>query len=176
MQEEKKKLLELKSLIESRMEERVQLMESKSNVELTAESLVEQKNILRNKIDPTYISKRESIAKSNDSDLKKKNAELKLEQQLLEKIQAEIAIAQKIVDKDPFNVAAKSKLTVLAELKKETQNNINSINGDVVALKNGQPINSITEQEKQATINDLSEEYVANVTEIENSTEISEKF
>ncbi len=175
LQEEKKKLLELKSLIESRMEERVQLMESKSNVELTAESLAEQKNILRNKIDPSYISKRESIAKSNDSDLKKKNAELKLEQQLLEKIQAETTIAQKVVDKDPFNVAAKSKLTVLAELKKETQNNINSINGDVVALKNGQPINSVTEQEKQATINDLSEEYVANVTEIENSTEISEK-
>ncbi len=175
LKEEKRKLLELKSLIESRIEERVQLMDSKSNVELTAESIVEQKNILRNKIDPSYISKRESSVKSNDSDLKKKNAELKLEQQLLEKIQAEIAIAQKIVDKDPFNVAAKSKLTVLTELKKETQNNINSINGDVVALKNGQPINSVTEQEKQATINDLSEEYVANVREIENSTEISEK-
>ncbi len=175
LKEEKTKLLELKSLIESRMEERAQIMESKSNVELSAESLIEQKNLLRDKLDPNYSSKRESIAKGNDSDLKKKNSELKLEQQLLDKIQAEIVIAQKVLDNDPFNAEAKNKMIVLTELKKETENNINAINGDIASLKNGLPIDNFTEQEKQTAINNISEEYESNVKEIESSTEISDK-
>jgi hypothetical protein len=172
---EKNKLIDLKSLIETRMDERVQLMESKTEVELTAESLFEQKNTLREKIEPNYITKRESIINSNESDLKKKNAELKLEQQLLEKIQTEIYTIQKILDKDPLNVEANNKKIVVTALKKDSQNNINSMNTDIVLLKNGQPINAVSESEKLSAINSLSEEYQTNVKAIENASELNDK-
>jgi len=173
--DEKAKLLQLKELTESGMAEREQLIENQISSELTEEELASQKSLMINKLDPAYEKKKEGIRTGTSAELSKKEAELKLKQQLLAKINSEELAVQKILNKDPFNQEAKTKLLVLQSLKNDVQNSIDQLKSDIETIKNGGTVDTISEAEKDEKIDLLIEGYADQIAEITNSGTLTDK-
>jgi hypothetical protein len=181
--EEKAALTELRSVTESKMEEREQLIDSKLTTNLTAENIAEQKVILRDKIDPTYTKKLEAAKAKPGTPVEKLTAELKVEQAMLDKIIAEEEQVKKGLSKEPFNSELKTKLIVLNDLKKDTEASVSSLKKDVETLNSGQPLISVTDTDKQEKVNALAPAYnsvvesikAADVSEAEKATQLLEE-
>ncbi|MFN6014235.1 MAG: hypothetical protein ACK47F_06075, partial [Flavobacteriales bacterium] len=167
--EQKQDLTVLKSETEARISEREQLIDSKLASELTAENIAEQKSILKAKLDPSYDNKIETARTKEGTELDKKAAELKVEQQMLDKITAEETAIRKILSKDPMNKEAKVRYMVLNDLKEETQNNLDLLNTDINALKAGQPLVTVSAEDKSAKISALAPSYTSVVEAVQSA-------
>lgn len=149
----KEQLSELKAIVESRMEERVQLIESLATTDLTSEQMEAMKRDVLKALDPGYEKKKSTL----ESELSNKPyAELiALEEKLLSKLQAEKTKVNKILDKDPTNKDAIQKLKALNELIDETQAEKEKWEK---AQKGDQPI-VVTYTEKQELIAEIDPQY-----------------
>jgi hypothetical protein len=171
---QKTELQQLQLVTESTIEEREQLIDSEFTSALSPEKRKEQKAILLDKINPGYSEKIKSINEKEGSESEKKSEELKIEEKLLENILTEENAVKKKLSKDPYNKESKEKLIVLNELKLVTENNIENLNTDIKAFKNGQPLISLTAQEKNEKIDLLAPAYKTIIESI-NSAELTNK-
>src|SRR5574343_403948 len=173
--QEKEALTNLKTLVESRVEEREQVMASQTTIELSDEVLAEKKVNLRAQLDPTYDKKIEAAQSSTKPDLEKLNAELKVEVALLAKLKAEETKLQKASAKDPSNAELKTQLTVAQQLRKDTENRISSLNESIEAVKNGTSIAAVSEEEKAVAIANVLPTYSSEKEEIDSNSDFSEE-
>src|SRR5574343_499206 len=173
--QEKESLTNLKTLVESRVEEREQVMASQTTIELSDEVLAEKKVNLRAQLDPTYDKKIEAAQSSTKPDLEKLNAELKVEVALLSKLKAEETKLQKASAKDPSNAELKTQLTVAQQLRKDTENRISSLNESIEAVKNGTSIAAVSEEEKAVAIANVLPTYSSEKEEIDSNSDFSEE-
>ena len=173
--QEKESLTELKSVVESRIEEREQLMASQSTIDLSDEVLEEKKGNLRSQLDPTYDNKIEAAQTSEKPEVEKLNAELKVEESLLTKLKAEETKLEKALAKDPLNTELKTQLTVAQQLRKDTENRISSLNESIEAVKNGNSIAAVTEEEKATAIANALPTYVSEKEQIVTNGDLSKE-
>src|SRR5574343_284626 len=173
--QEKEALTNLKTLVESRVEEREQVMASQTTIELSDEVLAEKKVNLRAQLDPTYDKKIEAAQSSTKPDLEKLNAELKVEVALLSKLKAEETKLQKASAKDPSNAELKTQLTVAQQLRKDTENRISSLNESIEAVKNGTSIAAVSQEEKAVAIANVLPTYSSEKEEIDSNSDFSEE-
>ncbi len=173
--QEKESLTNLKTLVESRVEEREQVMASQTTIELSDEVLAEKKVNLRAQLDPTYDKKIEAAQSSTKPELEKLNAELKVEEALLSKLKAEETKLQKASAKDPSNAELKTQLTVAQQLRKDTENRISSLNESIEAVKNGTSIAAVSEEEKAVAIANVLPTYASEKEEIDSNSDFSEE-
>ena len=173
--QEKESLTELKTLVESRVEEREQLMASQTTIDLSDEVLTEKKVNLRAQLDPTYDKKIEAAQTSAKPEIEKLSAELKVEEALLTKLKAEETKLQKALAKDPSNTELKTQLTVAQQLIKDTENRISSLNESIEAVKNGTSIAAISEEEKATTIANVLPTYTSEKEQIASNGDLSKE-
>ena len=173
--QEKEALSELKSVVESRIEEREQIIASQSTVELSEEDLTKKKTVLRNQLDPSYDKKIEAAQTSSKPELEKLGAELKVEEVLLVKLKAEETKLQKALAKDPSNAELKTQLTVVQQLKEDTESRISSLNESIDSVKNGSSIAKISEEEKTSAIAELLPTYASEKEQIASNEDLSKE-
>ena len=173
--QEKEALSELKSVVESRIEEREQIIASQSTVELSEEDLTKKKTVLRNQLDPSYDKKIEAAQTSSKPELEKLGAELKVEEVLLVKLKAEETKLQKALAKDPSNAELKTQLTVVQQLKADTERRISSLNESIDSVKNGSSIAKISEEEKTSAIAELLPTYASEKEQIASNEDLSKE-
>jgi hypothetical protein len=173
--QEKESLTELKTLVESRVEEREQLMASQTTIDLSDEVLTEKKVNLRAQLDPTYDKKIEEAQTSDKPEVEKLSAELKVEETLLTKLKTEETKLQKALAKDPSNAELKTQLTVAQQLRKDTENRISSLNESIDAVKNGTSIAAISEEEKATTIANALPTYASEKEQIASNGDLSKE-
>ena len=171
---QKAELQQLQIVTESNIEEREQLIDSEFISTLTPENQIEQKAILLDKINPEYTEKIKSIYEKDGSETEKKIEELTVVENLLKNILAEENAVKKKLNNDPYNKESKQKLIVLEGLKLDAENNIENLNREIKALKNGEPLFSISEEDKNEKIDLLAPAYKTIVESI-NSAEITNK-
>ncbi len=173
--QEKESLTELKTVVESRVEEREQLMASQTTIDLSDEVLTEKKVNLRAQLDPTYDKKIEEAQTSDKPEVEKLSAELKVEQTLLTKLKAEETKLQKALAKDPSNAELKTQLTVVQQLRIDTENRISSLNESIDAVKNGTSIDAVSEEEKATTIANVLPTYASEKEQIASNGDFSKE-
>jgi len=170
--QEKEALSELISVVESRIEEREQIIASQSTVELSEEDLTKKKTVLRNQLDPSYDKKIEAAQTSSKPELEKLGAELKVEEVLLVKLKAEETKLQKALAKDPSNAELKTQLTDVQQLKVDTESRISSLNESIDSVKNGSSIAKISEEEKMSAIAELLPTYASEKEQIASNEDL----
>lgn len=115
----KEQLNQLKSIVESRVDERDQLIESVATSEISPEQMETMKQDLLKSIDPSYEKKKSSLEAQVAN---KPFAELiALEEKMLVKLETEKTKVEKILTKDPTNKEAIQKLKALEALIEETK-------------------------------------------------------
>jgi hypothetical protein len=150
----KEQLSEIKTIVEARIEERVQLIEGLATTDLTSEKMEAMKKDVLKTVDPGYEKKKSTLESAELSN--KPYADLiGLEEKLLSKLQAEKSKVNKTLDKDPTNQEAIWKTKALNELIEVTQSEKEKWEQ---AEQGEQPI-VVTESEKQELIAEIDPPY-----------------
>jgi hypothetical protein len=152
----KEQLTELKSIIESRIEERVQLIESLATSDVTPEQMEALKQEVLKGLDPAYEKKKSTLLAQT---AEKPYTELiSLEEKLLTKLEAERIKVEKVLAKDPTNKEANQKLKVIESLIEETQAEKERW---IKEQKGDQPV-VVTDAEKKDLVKEIAPEYAEN--------------
>jgi hypothetical protein len=99
--EQKEDLQELRSVVEARINEREQLIESKALSAVSEEQFEKGKNDLRAEVSPEYSSRKVALVSGSAND--KYDQLIALEEELITALKKELSAVQKTLTKDPLN-------------------------------------------------------------------------
>ncbi len=143
-------LTEAIAVVESRIEERSQIIDSQSTAELTAEESQKRKEQLFNKLDSKYTSNKSGL------DPEKDNIELiEIEKKMLSKLEAERRSIEKTLSKDPFNKDAIVQMKIVESAIKDVQSSIAALE----EAKDGYREITFTPDEKSEFLKEVLPEY-----------------
>jgi hypothetical protein len=159
--EREQQLNEALAVVESRIEERSQIIDNQSTAELTAEETQKRKESLLNKLDPKYTTIKSGL------DPEKNNSELlEIEKKMLSKLEAERRSIEKVLSKDPFNKDAIVQMKIAESAIKDVQSAINEL--EEVGRQNEKV--TFTAEEKNNMLKEVLPEYTDVKKNLSNAT------
>ncbi len=149
------------AVVESRIDERNQLINDQMSATRTPEQIQQRKSDLLNKAVPDYEKKRDQLlARQDEAAVKELIA---LQERLIDKLESEKKVIERILAKDPFNKEAVADLQVVNDLIRNAKTLLDEQNQKIADPLTAQ----ISKKEKEALINELLPNYLNDKKQLE---------
>ncbi|MCE2712825.1 MAG: hypothetical protein LW688_09830 [Cryomorphaceae bacterium] len=168
----KKELSDLQSIlaeVETKVEEREQLIASKLLSEIPEEQRTAKTLSILDNVSPNYRSELSNVRKESIESLTERKKELALEENLSIQLKKYGEALEKQITKQPLDKELLQERQLLSQMIEDNRNRSNQLKEDIRNIENGKPLIAISEKDLKEEIEALDSEYAVKKQEIEAS-------